>query len=38
VRAGIGPVLPIQGVLVGPMAKKGVEIIIGTMLDATFAR
>ena len=26
----------IQGVLVGPMAKKGVEIIIGTMLDETF--
>ena len=26
----------IQGVLVGPMAKKGVEIIVGTMLDATF--
>jgi acetate---CoA ligase (ADP-forming) len=26
----------VQGVLVGPMAKKGVEIIIGTMLDATF--
>src|SRR6202171_2961644 len=26
----------IQGVLVGPMAKKGVEIIIGTLLDATF--
>jgi acetyltransferase len=26
----------IQGVLVGPMAKKGVEIIIGTMQDATF--
>jgi acetyltransferase len=26
----------IQGVLVGPMAKKGVEIIIGTMLDKTF--
>lgn len=25
-----------QGVLVGPMAQKGVEIIIGTMLDATF--
>jgi acetyltransferase len=26
----------IQGALVGPMAKKGVEIIIGTLLDATF--
>jgi acetyltransferase len=26
----------IQGVLVGPVAKKGVEIIVGTMLDATF--
>ena len=26
----------IQGVLVGPMAKKGVEIIVGTMTDATF--
>jgi acyl-CoA synthetase (NDP forming) len=26
----------IQGVLVGPMAKKGVEIIIGTLGDATF--
>lgn len=26
----------IQGVLLGPMAKKGVEIIIGTLLDATF--
>jgi acyl-CoA synthetase (NDP forming) len=26
----------IQGVLVGPMAKRGVEIIVGTMLDATF--
>ncbi|KIZ38183.1 MULTISPECIES: acetate--CoA ligase family protein [Rhodopseudomonas] len=26
----------IQGVLVGPMAKKGVEIIIGTMMDASF--
>jgi acetyltransferase len=25
-----------QGVLVGPMAKKGVEIIIGTLLDTTF--
>jgi len=30
------PDAAIQGVLVGPMAKKGVEIIIGTMLDATF--
>src|SRR5579859_6061171 len=26
----------IQGVLVSPMARKGVEIIIGTLLDATF--
>lgn len=30
------PNATIQGVLVGPMAKKGVEIIIGTLLDATF--
>jgi acyl-CoA synthetase (NDP forming) len=30
------PEAAIQGVLVGPMAKKGVEIIIGTLLDATF--
>jgi acetate---CoA ligase (ADP-forming) len=30
------PDAEIQGVLVGPMAKMGVEIIIGTMLDATF--
>ena len=30
------PDAEIQGVLVGPMAKKGVEIIIGTMCDATF--
>jgi acetate---CoA ligase (ADP-forming) len=30
------PDAEIQGVLVGPMAKKGVEIIVGTMLDATF--
>jgi acyl-CoA synthetase (NDP forming) len=30
------PDAAIQGVLVGPMAKKGVEIIIGTMADATF--
>ncbi len=30
------PDAAIQGVLVGPMAKKGVEIIIGTMCDATF--
>src|SRR5580692_2040044 len=26
----------VQGVLVGPMAKKGVEIIIGTLTDASF--
>jgi acetate---CoA ligase (ADP-forming) len=30
------PNAAIQGVLVGPMAKQGVEIIIGTLLDATF--
>jgi acyl-CoA synthetase (NDP forming) len=30
------PDADIEGVLVGPMAKKGVEIIIGTMCDATF--
>ena len=30
------PSAAIQGVLVGPMAKKGVEIIVGTMTDATF--
>src|SRR5258706_6594785 len=30
------PDAAIQGVLVGPMARKGVEIIIGTILDATF--
>jgi acyl-CoA synthetase (NDP forming) len=30
------PDAAIQGVLVGPMAKKGVEIIIGTMQDTTF--
>jgi len=30
------PDAKIQGVLVGPMAKKGVEIIIGTLLDETF--
>ncbi len=35
-RRSIGRTPQIQGVLVGPMAKKGVEIIIGTMLDATF--
>jgi acetyltransferase len=29
------PNAQVQGVLVGPMAKKGVEIIIGTLLDAT---
>jgi acyl-CoA synthetase (NDP forming) len=30
------PDAAIQGVLVGQMAKKGVEIIVGTMLDSTF--
>jgi acetyltransferase len=30
------PDAAIQGVLVSPMAKKGVEIIIGTLLDKTF--
>ena len=30
------PEATIQGVLVGPMAKKGVEIIIGTLTDKTF--
>ena len=30
------PNAAIQGMLVGPMAKKGVEIIIGTLQDATF--
>jgi acyl-CoA synthetase (NDP forming) len=30
------PDAKLQGVLVGPMAKKGVEIIIGTLQDATF--
>jgi acetyltransferase len=30
------PDAQIQGVLVGPMAKKGVEIIIGTLTDVTF--
>jgi acetate---CoA ligase (ADP-forming) len=30
------PNADIQGVLVGPMAKKGVEIIVGTLMDATF--
>jgi acetate---CoA ligase (ADP-forming) len=30
------PDAAIQGVLVGPMAKKGVEIIVGTLMDATF--
>src|SRR3984893_14035341 len=29
------PDAEIQGVLVSPMAKKGVEIIVGTMLDVT---
>jgi acyl-CoA synthetase (NDP forming) len=30
------PGATIQGVLVGPMAKKGVEIIVGTLTDKTF--
>ena len=30
------PDAAIQGVLVGPMAKKGVEIIVGTLQDKTF--
>jgi acyl-CoA synthetase (NDP forming) len=30
------PSATIQGVLVSPMAKKGVEMIVGTMTDATF--
>jgi acetyltransferase len=30
------PDAAVQGVLVGPMAKKGVEIIVGTLTDATF--
>jgi acyl-CoA synthetase (NDP forming) len=30
------PEAAIQGVLIGPMAKKGVEIIVGTMTDSTF--
>jgi acyl-CoA synthetase (NDP forming) len=30
------PNAKIQGVLIGPMAKKGVEIIVGTLNDATF--
>lgn len=30
------PNAAIQGVLVGPMARKGVEIIVGTLTDKTF--
>jgi len=33
---GHRPEAAIQGVLVGPMASRGVEIIIGTLQDATF--
>jgi acetate---CoA ligase (ADP-forming) len=30
------PEAVVQGVLVGPLAKKGVEIIVGTLQDSTF--
>ncbi|WP_166301728.1 acetate--CoA ligase family protein [Bradyrhizobium sp. 2S1] len=30
------PDAAIQGVQIGPMARKGIEIIVGTMTDATF--
>lgn len=30
------PGADIQGILLAPMAKKGVEMIVGTMMDATF--
>lgn len=30
------PEAAVQGVLIGPMAKRGVEIIVGTMTDKTF--
>lgn len=30
------PDAAVQGVLIGPMAKKGIEIIVGTMTDKTF--
>lgn len=30
------PEAAMQGVLIGPMAKRGVEIIVGTMTDKTF--
>ncbi|MGY8704296.1 acetate--CoA ligase family protein [Bradyrhizobium sp. 18BD] len=35
-RGSTGRKAAIQGVLVGPMANKGVEIIVGTMTDKTF--
>jgi acetyltransferase len=32
------PDADVQGVLLGPMARKGVEIIVGTMTDETFGQ